>query len=58
MYLNEKKYSHPIQIRFWSFYYHVFDYLVKKGLEESLKKYPAPIVNYFNEWRKINQKEE
>jgi len=58
MYLKDKKYDFQTQLRFWSFYYHVFDYLVKKGLEEALKKYPDPIVNYFNEWRNIDQKEE
>jgi|ETNvirnome_2_300_1030623.scaffolds.fasta_scaffold77854_2 hypothetical protein len=56
MYLNDDKYPNPIQERFWSFYYHVFDYLVKKGLEGALEKYPRPIVQYFDEWRKINKK--
>ena len=52
MYLKDDKYPYQIQERFWSFYYHIFDYLVKKGLERALEKYPQPIVKYFDEWRK------
>jgi len=56
MYLKDDKYDHQTQLRFWSFYYHVLEHLVEKGLESALKEYPAPIVKYFENWRKLHEK--
>ena len=52
--LKNKKYSHDIQIRWWALYYEVLDHLIKMGLESALKKYPEPIVRYFEQWNKEN----
>jgi len=58
MYLKDDTYDHQTQLRFWSFYYHVLEHLIEKGLNSALREYPAPIVKYFEKWRKIHEKEE
>ena len=57
MYLKDDKYDHQTQLRFWSFYYHVLEHLVEKGLNSALKEYPYPNVRYFENWRKLHEKE-
>jgi hypothetical protein len=54
--LLREKYSEKFQIKMWSTYYHVYDYLVKKGRLESKKIFPIPIVDYFLEWKWKNRK--
>jgi len=56
MYLKDDTYDHQTQLRLWSFYYHVLEHLVEKGLKSALEEYPAPIVKYFETWRKTHEK--
>ena len=52
--LKNPKYSHDTQIKWWALYYEVLEHLIEKGLESALKKYPEPIVRYFETWNKEN----
>ena len=52
--LKNSQYPSETQIKWWALYYEVFEHLIKKGLNSALKKYPEPIVRYFELWHKEN----
>ena len=52
--LKDPKYPRDTQIKWWALYYEVLEHLIEKGLESALRKYPAPIVKYFEKWNKEN----
>jgi len=56
--LKNPNYSDETQIKWWALYYEVLEHLIEKGLNSALREYPAPIVRYFENWRKLHKKEE
>ena len=52
--LNNPKYPQETQLRWWALYYEVLEHIVESGLKSALKKYPEPIVSYFEEWNNTN----
>ena len=48
--INLQIYSESFQLKCWSCYYNVYEFIVANGELVALETYPSPIVNYFKNW--------